>query len=79
MTYSSGTAGVLSGLSSPSSSGCGVLSGVEGRGAGVTWSLLTLRYSPFTSMTKVESSASGTTNGPTVLLCSLFCCWCLVV
>jgi len=46
MTYSSGTGGVLSGLSSPSNSGCGVSSGVDFLGAGVTWSRLTLRSSP---------------------------------
>jgi len=49
-TYSSGTGGVLSGFSSPSSNGCGVSHVVDGRGAWVAWSLLTFHSSPFTSM-----------------------------
>lgn len=72
MTYLSCIFGSGLGLSKPSSNGCGFLSWEQaGLGAGVVWSLLTLFSVPSMSMTKVESSASTTTNGPMAMLASL--------
>jgi len=80
-TYSSAVAGGGLRWSRPSSRGRGTVFIVVGRGAGVTWSLLTRFSSPSMSMTNVEASASAsmTTKGPMALLCSLFCRSWLVV